>query len=98
MPDGIAVLFASNRSGMVGTFIIQVKDGVPMGEPELIKQNTGQVEPLGFAKDGSYYYGLLQRMRDLTRHRSTLRMDNIFPSPPQDNHLQKSGCWKIFFH
>ena len=65
MPDGKGVLFASNRSGTVGTFIIQVKDRAPVGEPELIKQITGHVEPLGFAKDGSYYYGLLQQERDI---------------------------------
>ncbi|MCK5694519.1 MAG: PD40 domain-containing protein, partial [Bacteroidales bacterium] len=65
IPDGNGVLFASNRNGMVGTFIIQLKDGGPYGEAELIRQNTGQIEPMGFAKDGSYYYGLLQRMRDI---------------------------------
>jgi Tol biopolymer transport system component len=65
VPDGKGVLFASNRNGTVGTFIIQLKDRTPVGEPELINQNIGLVEPMGFAKDGSYYYGLIQSMRDI---------------------------------
>jgi Tol biopolymer transport system component len=55
-PDGRGLLFASDRTGPVGAYIIRVVDGKPSGEPVLVKQNIGRIQALGFAKDGSFFY------------------------------------------
>jgi len=57
-PDGQKLLFASNRTGSVGAWIIQVVDGQPVGQPELVKQDIGPVRSLGLTKKGSFFYGL----------------------------------------
>ena len=56
-PDGKRVLFASDRSGAIGAWLIQVVNGKPLGSPELAKLDFGSnVTPLGFTQKGSYYY------------------------------------------
>ncbi len=57
-PDGRRIVFLSDRSGMEGVWTIPVDDGKPTGKPELLRRNVGRISPLGFARDGSYYYGV----------------------------------------
>ncbi len=57
-PDGNNILFASDRSGSVSAWVLRVADGKPQGSPELVKQDIGQVFPIGFTRAGSFYYGL----------------------------------------
>lgn len=64
-PDGKRLLFASDRTGDWDAWIIQVVDGKPKGDPELIKKDIGQIKPLGFTKKGSFYYALRTRMTDV---------------------------------
>jgi len=56
-PDGKNILFASDRTGTLCAWIIAVADGKPQGAPELVKPDIGQIEPMGFTRDGSFYYG-----------------------------------------
>jgi RNA polymerase sigma factor (sigma-70 family) len=58
-PDGDRIVFASDRSGSMGIWVLDVADGKPKGSPRLIKQNLNGLVPLGLTQDGSYYYGLL---------------------------------------
>jgi Tol biopolymer transport system component len=64
-PDGTKLLFASDRRGTVDAWAIRVIDGKAQGEPEMIKSNLGQIEPMGFTRKGSYYYGVQTGVRDL---------------------------------
>jgi Tol biopolymer transport system component len=57
-PDGDHILFASDRSGSMGAWMIRVTDGKPLGSPELVKQDIGQAQSIGFTRSGSYYYAL----------------------------------------
>jgi Tol biopolymer transport system component len=57
-PDGNNILFASDRSGSMDAWILRVADAKPQGSPELVKQDIGQAQPIGFTRTGSYYYGL----------------------------------------
>jgi Tol biopolymer transport system component len=58
-PDGKRILFGSNRSGTMGAWLLQVADGKAQGSPELIKPDLGpNFTPMGFARNGSYYYGI----------------------------------------
>lgn len=57
-PDGNHILFASDRSGTMSAWMMRVANGKPQGSPELVKQDIGQVVPLGFTRSGAFYYGL----------------------------------------
>ncbi len=57
-PDGKGVLFASDRTGGWAAWFIPVENGKPKGQAELIKAELGGVEPLGFTRSGSFYYGI----------------------------------------
>ena len=65
-PDGKRILFGSDRSGTMGAWWIRIADGKPDGPPELVKPDLGQdVRPMGFTRDGSYYYGVRTGMSDV---------------------------------
>lgn len=61
-PDGTRLLFASNRTGSVGAWIIQVGDGQPQGRPELVKQDLGVIRSLGITKNGTFFFGNYAQM------------------------------------
>ena len=45
--------------------MIQVAEGKPHGAPELVKQDVGRSLPMGFTRNGSYFYGLQTNMQDV---------------------------------
>lgn len=55
-PDGRRVVFVSDRSGTAGLWTIRVTDGRPDGSPELLRANVANIIPLGFTRDGSFFY------------------------------------------
>ncbi len=63
-PDG-DFLFSSDRTGTDSMWIIQVKDGRPQGAPELIKPDIGQIRPLVFTSEGSFYYNVNRTTSDV---------------------------------
>ncbi|UCC71898.1 MAG: PD40 domain-containing protein [Gemmatimonadota bacterium] len=64
-PDGEHILFASGRMGTIGAWLLKVKDGKPDGSPRLVKPDMWRMTPLGFTRDGSYYYGVSTTMRNV---------------------------------
>jgi Tol biopolymer transport system component len=56
-PDGKWILFSSDRTGTRDAWIIQVLEGKPQGDPQLIRRGIGLIGSLGFSQDGSFYYG-----------------------------------------
>ena len=65
-PDGKRILFGSDRSGTMGAWWIQIADGQPRGTAELVKPDLGQdVRPMGFTRDGFYYYEIRTGMSDV---------------------------------
>ena len=63
-PDGRTILFTSDRTGKQGLWGVTVLDGKPQGPPSLLKPDSGPIHPLGFAGDGSFYYGVRAGIRD----------------------------------
>ena len=57
-PDGAGILFASNRSGEIDIWLLPVTNGSPDGSPQVVQSDIGSLIPLGFSRDGSYYYGV----------------------------------------
>ena len=55
-PGGDRILFASDRSGSLDAWTISVKQGMPDGEPILVKKNIGKIYPLGISENGTFYY------------------------------------------
>ena len=64
-PSGNWVLFLSDRAGTLDFWAIRVADGRPQGTPVRVKPSVGRVAPLGFARDGSFYYADVKVARDV---------------------------------
>ena len=64
-PDGKHILFSSNRLGTLDAWVISVEEGNPQGDPILVKKEIGSIEPMEFAPDGSFYYGIGFKIRDV---------------------------------
>jgi Tol biopolymer transport system component len=64
-PDGEHVLFASDRAGTLGAWLLPVADGEAVGRARLVKHELWRVRPLGFARNGSYVYGVPMNMPDV---------------------------------
>ncbi len=64
-PDGKNILFGSKRLGTVDVWAISIEEGKVQGSPRLVKKDIGLVSPMGFAPDGSFYYGLRINIRDV---------------------------------
>lgn len=64
-PDGNHILFASDRTGTVGAWLLPVADGKAAGEPKLVKPDMWRVHPVGFTRDGAFFYGVNMTARDV---------------------------------
>lgn len=53
--DGSAILFYSDRDLTRAIWRLPVRDGRPAGDPELLKADVWQLEPMGFGAAGFYY-------------------------------------------
>ncbi len=81
-PDGKRLLFGSDRSGTMGAWWIPVVDGKPDGTPELVKPDLGQdVWPMGFTRDGSYYYQVRTGMSDVYIAEADLASGRVLAQP-----------------
>ena len=64
-PDGKHVLFSSDRTGTRDAWLMEVAEGRPNGQPQLIKRDIGRIQPMGFTRNGGFYYGLNAGIRDI---------------------------------
>ena len=58
VPGSDRLLFLSDRTGTPDAWIVDIADGRPQGEPQLVRSNLGQVDPLGISREGSLIYRL----------------------------------------
>ncbi|MBN2409942.1 MAG: PD40 domain-containing protein, partial [Candidatus Aminicenantes bacterium] len=80
-PDGRWILFLSDRSGTLGLWAIQVADGKAQGTPMSVKPSVGRIAPLGFAKDGSFYYADVKVARDVYEARIDFETGTVLAPP-----------------
>ena len=80
-PDGKWILFASDRTGSVDAWMIPVRDGKPQGPPELIRKGIGEIEPIGFTNNGSFFYGFSDLMQDVYIFKMDPGTGEIISSP-----------------
>ena len=64
-PDGKWILFKSDRTGTLDALAIRVTEGESKHDPEMIKKDLGQIQPLGFTRNGSFYYGISNILTDI---------------------------------
>ena len=64
-PDGNSVLFASDRTGTMGAWLLPVADGRASGPPSLVKHDLWRAQPMGFDWNGSFYYVVWMHMSDV---------------------------------
>ncbi len=57
-PDGKRIVFASDRTGSPGLWMLEMDEGKPNGAPRLLKEMGKNFSPMEFALDGSLYYHL----------------------------------------
>ncbi len=57
-PDGGHIVFLSDRSGRTDLWAMEVVDGLAAGESEVVRPDVGDIETLGFSKDGALAYRL----------------------------------------
>ena len=60
-PDGRHLVFQSDRTGSPSLWSVPMQEGKPAGPEVLIKANTGPIDPLGIARNGSLFYHLSGR-------------------------------------
>jgi Tol biopolymer transport system component len=64
-PDGRRILFGSDRTGSLSLWTLEVSDGRPVGEPRLVREDAGRIEPMGITRNGSFYYWLNTGLMDV---------------------------------
>jgi Tol biopolymer transport system component len=64
-PTGGHILYCSDRTGTPGVWLLPVGDGRPTGEPELVLPDTWGVQPVGFLREGRYYYAVQTGAQDI---------------------------------
>jgi len=64
-PDGKHVVFSSTRTGSQSLWAIAVADGKPQGSPQMVKPGAANLRPMGFARDGSFFYAVSKNMEDV---------------------------------
>ena len=57
-PDGRSVVFASDRSGTMDVWALDIRNGRREGEPRVVRRNMGRILPMGFSREGDYYFGV----------------------------------------
>ena len=54
-PNGEQIVFFSDRSGSVGLYLLDMKDGRKTGGPKFALNDLNRWVPMGFTADGSLY-------------------------------------------
>jgi Tol biopolymer transport system component len=85
-PDGKHVLFASDRTGTLGAWLLPVADGKSVGRARLVMHELWRVSPLGFARDGSYLYGVPMSMPDVYVATLDVETGNLLDHPTRVSH------------
>jgi Tol biopolymer transport system component len=64
-PDGRAVVFVSDRSGTKDLWMVRVAGASPVAPPERLRGDIGEIMNMGFTADGTFFYGLRNREKNV---------------------------------
>lgn len=62
IPGSDDVVFTSKRSGTWDIWSMRIENGELSGLPKRVLPEIGQISPLGFTQNGSFYYSIFSRM------------------------------------
>ena len=65
VPDTDYLLFASDRGGILGAWVLKVVDGNRTGPAELVKPDLWRAWPMGFTADGSFYFAVTVSTKEI---------------------------------
>ena len=63
--DGKWLVFASDRTGALGLWIVGVSGTKIQGEPRLVKPGIDRILPIGLTREGALYYGVVRATEDV---------------------------------
>jgi Tol biopolymer transport system component len=80
-PDGSGILFHSDRELSEGLWWLPMDGDAPAGDAYLTRSNVWRPEPIGFAADGRYFYGVITQETHV--HTAGIDLDsNRLTTPP----------------
>jgi Tol biopolymer transport system component len=63
--DGQWLIFASDRTGALGLWVVNVSGTKIQGEPKLVKPGIERIVPIGLTREGALYYGVVRATEDV---------------------------------
>jgi len=55
-PDGKSIIYTNSQKGVTQAWSLSVKEGEPQQSIRLLKSDIGQIDPVGFTENGTFYY------------------------------------------
>ncbi len=80
-PDGNQVLFLSDRAGSWSAWLLPFARDQGPGTPELVARSTGDIKPVGFAENGSYYYRMRYSAGDIYTAAINMTTGQVLSAP-----------------
>jgi Tol biopolymer transport system component len=90
-PDGQRVFFTSDRNGTWDAWLLRIADGKPLGLPEVIKAGIGDVSPIGFTQNGSFYYTFNHQAWNVFTAKFDLETGEVVSEPKPVRHVGHDG-------
>ena len=63
--DGKWIVFASDRTGALGLWVVGMSGAKIQGEPRLIRPGIDRILPVGMTREGAFYYGVVRATEDV---------------------------------
>jgi Tol biopolymer transport system component len=63
--DGKWIIFASDRTGALGLWVVGMSGSRTQGEPQLVKPGVDRILPVGLTRQGALYYGVVRATEDV---------------------------------
>jgi Tol biopolymer transport system component len=63
--DGKWIVFASDRTGTLGLWVVGVSGAKAQGEPRLVRPGIDHILPVGLTREGALYYGVVRATEDV---------------------------------
>jgi Tol biopolymer transport system component len=63
--DGKWLVFASDRTGALGLWVVGMSGAETQGEPRLVKPGIDRILPVGLTRQGALYYGVVRATEDV---------------------------------
>jgi len=95
IPDGSGIVFISDRMVTKDLWILQLKNGIPQGEPEILKSDLGEsIKLLGITNDESLVYMKKHARTDIFSAKLNFNTGKILSKPTRISNIDESSNFK----